>query len=324
MLMEIGSFIEMDLKSTGEYFKDNRLARLNSGRAGILYALTILKLKKIYIPYYQCPSVFSFLIANGIELLPYNLDADLEPVLNKNEKDSAVLIVNYFGLFDSYKLHRLQKKYINVIIDNSQAFFTRALVGCMNIYSPRKFFGVPDGGYVIGPTAKTLEFTLQQDYSSDTAGFLMKRIEMGCKAVYQERQLNEERIDNAGVRRMSLLTKSMLQGIDYTKIKKIRRKNFLYAHHVFKSINQLNISSLQSLFSVPMVYPLLIEQEELVGVLKEQGIYTGRWWAHVLKSVDDASIEYKLSQYMIPIPIDQRYGKNEIDLIHSVISKHLR
>lgn len=322
--MEIGSFIELDLNRKGEYFREKGLARLNSGRAGIVYALGLMNIQKIHIPFYQCPSVNTFLIANGIEVIPYFLDNDLEPNLNKNEPDSAMLLVNYYGLFDRYKLNRLQKKYTNVIIDNSQAFFTQALAGNFNVYSPRKFFGVPDGGYVIGPNANTLEYKLEQDFSSDTAGFLLKRIELGSSAVYPERQMNEQRIDHAGVRKMSLLTRSLLKAVDYKRIKKIRRRNFLYVHQLFKSINGLNINSIKSISSIPMVYPLLIGQEDLVAILKDHGVYTGRWWSHVLKSVDESTIEYKLSKYMIPVPIDQRYGEEDFNFIYSVIQKHLK
>ncbi|MFZ4723987.1 MAG: hypothetical protein ACOYMD_00925 [Paludibacter sp.] len=322
--MEIGSFIELDLKKTGEYFKSNQIARLNSGRAGIFYSLQLLGVSKIYIPYYQCPSVFSFLEKKGIEIARYYLDSKLMPQIDSNEKDTAVLIVNYFGLFDSEKLIEIAAKFINAIIDNSQAFYTKPIENLLNIYSPRKFFGVPDGCYVIGNEAKKNEQRFEKDFSSATSGFLLKRIEMGCNAVYSDRQANEERIEQSDVMQMSQLTQYLLLSIDYEIIKKKRLANFRFAHKLFKKFNMFNIEGLVGSEATPMVYPLLIEQEDIVSILKDNNIYTGRWWAHVLQSVDSKRIEHNLSKYMIPIPIDQRYGEKELNLIYSIIAKNIK
>jgi len=322
--MEIGSFIELDLRNTGEYFVSDQIARLNSGRAGIFYSLQLLGVSKLYIPYYQCPSVFSFLEKKGVEVVRYYLDSSLMPQINTNEKDTAVLIVNYFGLFDSEKLIEIAAKFNNAIIDNSQAFYTKPIENLLNIYSPRKFFGVPDGCYVIGKNANRFEQQFEKDFSSETSGFLLKRIEMGCNVVYNERQINEERIDQSDVLQMSRLTLSLLLSIDYKKIKQKRQANFKLAHKLFKKFNMLNIEGLIAKEATPMVYPLLIEQENIVAILKDSNIYTGRWWSHVLKSVDNTKIEHILSKYMIPIPIDQRYGSKEIKMIHSIIARNIQ
>ena len=58
-----------------------------------------------------------------------------------------VYIVNYYGLFSEEQLISLKNKYGNIVVDNAQAFFTEPVKGIDTIYSCRKFFGVPDGGY---------------------------------------------------------------------------------------------------------------------------------------------------------------------------------
>ena len=74
---------------------------------------------------------------------------------------------------------------------------------------------------------------------------------------------------------------------------------------------------------VPFVYPLVVEKSDMVDLLSKEKIYTGRWWNYLLKETDSTSFEYYLSSYMIPIPIDQRYGKNEIEYVYNIISKYL-
>ena len=72
---------------------------------------------------------------------------------------------------------------------------------------------------------------------------------------------------------------------------------------------------------VPMVYPLLIEREELRYILKENHVFVGQWWKYLLKEPDVTPLERRLSMYMLPIQIDQRYGPVEIDYTAELISR---
>jgi hypothetical protein len=154
-----------------------------------------------------------------------------------------------------------------------------------------------------------------QDSSCNTSAFLLKRIEKGCSAVYAERMENENRLDQSDVKRMSDLTRRILQSIDYEHIKVKRQENFNYTHYLFKQFNLFNPEKFMDQDCVPMVYPLLIEDKDLVNKMKDNKIYTGRWWKSVLNEVPEHCFEAYLSQFMVPIPIDQRYGRKEIEFI---------
>jgi len=69
---------------------------------------------------------------------------------------------------------------------------------------------------------------------------------------------------------------------------------------------------------VPLVYPLLVEDDDLVNRMKDNKVYTGRWWTSVLKDVPEDKFEAFLSRFMVPIPIDQRYGKEEIEYMFTI------
>lgn len=320
MNIEIGSFIELDLKNTGEYYngKDD-IARLNSARAGIYHACKVLRCSTICIPYYLCPTVKNFLAKNGVKVKPYFISNEFEPKDLKQINNQAVLIVNYFGIMSSEKIRILAKRFENVIVDNSGGFYTVPLEDCYNVYSPRKFFGVPDGCYVIGKDANNLTSEYAQDFSSDTSSFLLKRIEYGSSKIYSERMENEERIDRSGILLMSALTKALLNGIDYLHIVHKRKENFLIAHDLFKNINLFDPIQLYSDDCVPMVYPLVVEDMDLTGKLKRKNIYVGRLWNDVLKEVPDNSFEAMLSKYLVPIPIDQRYSSQELMYIRDCV-----
>jgi len=180
--------------------------------------------------------------------------------------------------------------------------------------------GVPDGAYVVGKGARMFMEEYPQGYSSDTAVFLLLRIEYGCEGKsYQARSVNEERIDNEPVMKMSKLTHSILDGIDYNEIRHIRRENFLYMHKQLCSINLIDPLKYFDGETVPMVYPFVIENDEIIEWLFAAKHFQGRWWGHVPYEHPAGSFEHWIANNIIPLTIDQRYGKKEMDSIISIV-----
>ena len=150
--MEIGSFIELQFYKDCEYYNNEKnIARLNTGRAAIYHAFRITSCDSIWLPVYQCDTVRDFLIKKNVKIKYYHIDKDFNPIDLKQDDNDAVLLVNYFGIMSETRMKNMASKYNNVIVDNSQAFFCNPIDGCLSVYSCRKFIGVPDGAYVIGP-----------------------------------------------------------------------------------------------------------------------------------------------------------------------------
>lgn len=319
-MMEIGSFIELQFPKGLEYYKGEKdIARLNSGRAAIWHAFRVLKCKVIWIPYYQCESVREFLLYKKVKIKYYNIDNRFNPINLEPAKSEAVLLVNYFGVMSTHRMQELARQYTNVIIDNSQAFFAKPITGCMNIYSARKFVGVSDGAYVIGENANMFVDGYEQCYSSDTSLFLLQRIEYGCEGkTYKERTINENRIDTEDIKKMSMLTRSILDGTDYDYIRTKRRDNYSTALSLFEIFNQFNPNLYYDNECVPMIYPLVVEDDSLLQRLLNHKHFQGHWWNYLLEEVKKDSFEYWLSRYMIPITIDQRYSEFELRYLREV------
>ena len=239
--MEIGSFIELDFESKFEYYDGKNVARLNTGRAAIYHALYILGCSEIYLPYYQCNTVREFLIEKKIDIKYYRLGKDFAPKIDSIPENAAILLVNYYGVMSNSRMACLANKYKHAIIDNSQAFFSSPTDNCINVYSSRKFFGTPDGAYVVGNNVAKDITTYDKDYSSDTSLFLLQRIEYGCEGrSYESRKLNEDRLNKSGILRMSTLTTNILKSLNYEKIKAKRKENFEIASRLFHKINAIN------------------------------------------------------------------------------------
>lgn len=322
-MKEIGSFIEMQFPNTGEYYKGDNVARLNTGRAAIYHAFRLTGCKTLWLPYYLCLSVQEFLKKKNVPLMFYNIGSDLRPINLNPCKDDAVLLVNYFGTQTNIEIGDIAEKYENVIVDNSHAFFCKPIRGTKTIYSCRKFFGVPDGAYVIAEDAQKYLDEYEQGYSSQYASFLLKRIEYGCKGQsYHDRMINEERLNREPVLKMSKLTHTILCSIDYEEVKRVRMANYEYLASRLGEKNLLQFHNKK--VEVPMVYPFFVKDDSLQQKLINNGHYQGPWWEHLLDEhlyeLKKDSVEYLLSRYMVPLTIDQRYGEEEMKRIIKLVS----
>ncbi|WP_305251772.1 hypothetical protein [uncultured Muribaculum sp.] len=72
-----------------------------------------------------------------------------------------------------------------------------------------------------------------------------------------------------------------------------------------------------------MAYPLLTDDTSLKEILINNRIYIPTFWPNIFKWCKIDSLEYKLGSNLIAIPIDQRYGDNEMRFIANIIINHI-
>lgn len=313
MTKPIGGYFELELRKGEHYHKD--AIRLNTARNCFEYILLARHYKKVYIPYYTCEVMLQPLQKHHIAYEFYHIGLDLEPTDIKSLKpDEAFLYTNYFGL----KQACVEKLVIiygsQLIVDNAQAFYAPRVEGIDTFYSPRKFFGVPDGGYLY--TDCLLEGDFPQDCSGNRVQHLIKRIEEGAEAGYRLFRQNDDALDNIPILKMSKFTSRLLENVDYDYVRKKRFANFLYLHKQLGELNELPIELLQVNDSVPLVYPCLMKKGEyLKQRLIENKVFVATYWPNVLGWVCKEQFEYRLAENMIHITIDQRYGQTELQKI---------
>lgn len=320
-MREIGSFIELELPKGREWYKGTAdVARLNTGRAAIWHAFRLTGAKRIWLPYYQCETVREFLMTKQVEIHYYHIDSQFNPTDLPEGCEDAVLLVNYYGVMSHTRMKSLAAAYPHAIIDNCQAFFCQPIKDALNVYSARKFVGVPDGAYIVGKGAEQLVDEYPQCYSSDTAAFLLKRIEYGCEGKgYEARTINEDRVDTEDIMKMSALTRALLDGADYDHNQRKRRENFETACRLFTGINKIDPTMYYDEATVPMVYPLVVEDDKLLDRLLAAKHFQGHWWNYITKELPENTFEHWLSRYMTPITIDQRYGQEELEYLRSIV-----
>ncbi len=311
----IGGYFGLELNYRKEYHKN--ALNLNTGRNAFEYILKVKDYNKVYLPYYTCDVMLEPIKKLGLKLEFYHIDKNFFPIFDfENVKKQEVFVYNnYFGICDK-QIHEIAYKCKNLIIDNSQAFFSKPLKGVDTFYSARKFFGVPDGAYLY--TDKLLNENLEIDLTYQRCEHLLGRLDIGADKFYQSFKENEARLMNQPIKKMSKLTKRLLESIDYQKVASKRVDNFNTLHNALKNKNQLKI--ILSRNSVPMVYPYLINDgKELKKKLLENKIYIATYWPNVLEWTKNDDWEYFLTSCLVNLPIDQRYNFSHMKQILEII-----
>lgn len=311
----IGGYFSLELPLREEYHK--HAIRLNTGRNCLEYILRARGYKKVYVPYYTCEAVMEPINKLGIPYEFYHIDTHFEIRDRFTLKaDEALLYTNYFGLKQCYVEQLAEKIGIRLIVDDTQAFYAKPIPGIDTFYTCRKFFGVADGAYLY--TEKLLDEEFAQDESYNRMTHLLKRIDLSAEQGFADFRKVDDGLDNQPIRRMSKLSQRIMQSIDYEASAKKRRENFLMLHEALGEKNNLVLPFDEE--AVPMVYPFLSPIKGMREKLIENKVFVARYWPNVLDWTTEKEIEYLLAYQMQPLPIDQRYGKEDMKRIIDVIN----
>lgn len=306
----IGGYFSLELPQREEYHKN--AIRLNTGRNCLEYVLRVRGYKKVYVPYYTCEAVMEPINKLGIAYEFYHIDIHFELSDRFTLKEGeALLYTNYFGLKQRYVEQLAEKVDTRLIVDNTQAFYAKPIPSIDTFYTCRKFFGVPDGAYLY--CDKELDSNLEQDYSYNRVAHLVKRIDLSAEKGFKDFRRVDDGLDNQPIRKMSKLTQRMMSGIDFNAVAQRRRENYLMLQNSLGKENILQLHLEDD--AVPMVYPYLVSVEGLREKLIEKKIFVARYWPNVLEWCKEDEFEYLLARQMQPLPIDQRYGEEEIEII---------
>lgn len=316
--MDIGGYFELELPRGDEYHKN--ALRLNTGRNAFAYILTAKKYKKVYLPYYTCDVMLEPISKHNISYEFYHIDKTFRPQFNfSNLKHNEVFVYNnYFGICET-QVEEVANKCSNLIIDNSQAFYSKPINGVDTFYSPRKFFGIPDGAYLYTDTILNTKF--EQDISYNRCSHLLGRIDTNAESHYNSFKKNSADLSRQPIKTMSNLTTRLLQGIDYIDIAQRRKDNFNLLHHSLSKFNELDIVINEQ---TPLAYPLLLANGHYIRQkLIKNKVFVATYWPNVLNWANESSIDYKLALNLIPIPIDQRYNHEVLLIVNNIIESIL-
>lgn len=318
-MKEIGGYFQLEQFINNEYHK--KMLSFSSARNCLVYLIKKRNIKKLFLPYYLCDVVKKNCFKEKVDVQFYSIDRNFLPIIDSSKinKDSYLYIVNYYGLFSTNDILSLKQKYQYIILDNTHSFFQKSVDGVDTIYNCRKYFGVPDGAYLSTNLQRDNE--IERGISSFRFAHLIGRYEKSASEFYQEFKIADETFDNEKLFYMSRLTENLMGAIDYEKVKRKREGNFLYLHKFLKKYNQLNLEDK----SLDFMYPFLIDDaSELRNILISNKIYIPILWPNVIEECPSDSIEYRYANYILPLPIDQRYDNGDMDIIINMIENFFK
>lgn len=327
MTEEIGGYFQLERFTGREYHEG--LLRLNLGRTALLYMLEKMQIHTLYVPHFLCGSVLEACTAAGIRLVYYPISREFLPVCDhRPEAGECLYLVNFYGRLTREQILEQKKKYGEIILDNTHAFFQGPIDSVPAVWSVRKYFGLADGAYVdpqgrwsVQPDADGNPADLPPDRSSERMGHILGRYEGAASDYYKTMLENAHALEQEPPRQMSPLTQNLLRAIDYEQVKKTREDNYNYLQEQLGKENALPYVKISGPFTYPFYHKngMQIRRE-----MAAEKVYIPTYWSNVLNDMDEGSIEYDLAANILPLPCDQRYERRHMDRIIEVFRKAAR
>lgn len=352
MLSEIGSnFWDYNIKENGNNEKffwsnsDFKIQLLKSGRNAIKALCRCIKIenKKVMLPIYTCDTVIQPFIDEGWNFYFYKINKNL--TINEDDfrnvfasvNPAVVFVHSYFGfntLSNDYSLLKeCQSRGSTIVEDMTQSLFSNHHLEFADYYvtSFRKFIAIPDGGALISKNDFTLlnlesaneliadvaleAFELKRNYFV-TAN---KKLKEQFRKKYQE--LNYLIGENDSLKQINNISHKIIDSCDVSEICCIRKANYTYLYE-----NIIQYSWIQPVLTeindgiCPLYLPVYVKnRKELQSFLAERNIYCPVIWPKSENILETDSVTEYMYEHMLCIPIDQRYGLEEMNVIREAL-----
>jgi hypothetical protein len=307
---------------------------LATARSAVRLLVRTLRPATVWLPSYICGVVIEAAQGPDVRVRFYTVGESLQVVedgwLAEILAGDLVIFVDYFG-FDTWSSHGAQAKLrgARIVEDACQAMLNKNFSRHSDyvIFSPRKFIGVPDGGVLLaGKNAVLSDAYLP----SSPAKWLFR----ATKAAILRSEFDRHGGDQSWFKmfqwveangplepcRMSDLSAAILQIVDWSTIKKRRRRNYEF---LSSELGDLAIFPDLSPDVVPLGFPIRLPNRDRVrrSLFKEQ-IYPPVHWNLTLVPRKFAS-SHKLARQIMTLPCDQRYGQEEMERMVAAVKRYI-
>ena len=327
----------------------NDYAWMSTGRSATRLVLQAIEertpeCKKVaLLPPFTCHTVFEPFMEFDYEIRTLSMNSDLsinaEDIVRYQEKCKAgvVLVHRYYG-FDTLPLfdlavETLQRKGVIVIEDCTQCLYSSFPISSADyvVASIRKWCGVPDGGFAI---CKEGNFCCKPS-QEDRKMVELKRVasELKCQFLFERKgdkptfkakyREAEELLDNQNeYYAIGKLSAAIQAELDVEMLKKKRRDNYQV---LLEGIR--NVVGVKVIFDfmpddvVPLYFPILADDRETIqALLADNDIYAPIVWTKAGNCPPIGEIANSIYEKILCIPVDQRYGVDDMQRIVRVIN----
>jgi hypothetical protein len=318
-------------------FKGNVILASHA-RGLIKWAFDSLDVDHFWVPSYLCPSMLAGF--NGDQVCYYPVDeclsaADLSWTKKLNERD-LVCVIDYFGTRTLCPVvQEARNRGALVLEDACQALLTDGTGHGADfvVYSPRKFVGVPDGGILedrsgllpdnpsfpsapsewwipqLNAWIRRGQFDQRGGSDSDRSWFELYKLAKGTAPPEP--------------RAISQITETLIaEAFDFQAISSKRCSNFQRLRRGLKSKSLL--PSLEE-GVIPLGFPLRFESNEARRAVRQRlidnAVYPPIHWDISETVPSEFEESHSLSNKVLTIPCDQRYGIEDMNRIIDLITQ---
>lgn len=302
--------------------------------------------KKVLLPMYTCQTVGDPFVKLGWKFDTYSIDINLRiNVRSLKEKlhsfkPGIVVFHPYYGTYFSQDeievIDEIKSNGVIVVVDYTQSIYCKKRIDSIDyvVGSLRKWFDSPDGGYIYSKCQDVSGY----DSLSENISFVMPQIDsMYLRECYFKTgdqtlkdisiRLNKYAVSIAGKNiephALSVFGKNRLLNADVITFGKIRLSNYTYLYNnLFQSRKvKFVYNDINEIVSSPLYFPIYCENRaELQRRLAENRVYAPILWERPeFYMYLDESSSY-IYDHILVIPIDQRYGINEMRKVCEVIN----
>lgn len=273
----------------------------------------------MYVPFFACDALYDPFINLNIKYEYYSINENLEIDSSIDLKnDEYILYTNFFGIKTKYT-HTLIDRYADkIIVDDTHNYFFHGYENNFSFTSARKYFGVPDGAFLLSP--KKISINAERNKNA-TVDHNISRLLGKNDVAHSQFRIYEDRL-NDDIEYISILSEKLLSLIDYEKVIYKRKENFNYLHKKLKEYNslQLNIDDSQTYFCYPFLPKKRIKREQFYS----SKIFIPYLWIDLIhRDISGFDCDKNFALNLLPLPIDHRYSIEDMNLLIDKIGKEL-
>ncbi len=347
MVKSIGSEFSLDIRI---FFKPkinaiaNDVATVSTGRCAIAALIQHLKLTKddeVLLPAYLCPVILKAFQKENININYYkikkNLNADLKDLEKSiSKKTRFVYVIHYFGWPQPIdKIGKICRKKGALLVEDCAhsllSTFKGKMLGEWGDYSfnmLRKWIPIPDGSLLYNhkDTGRKINYMPKLSFGylqctkarlglilvKNVVPYILHRVYLGLEQSISKYPKPAP---------MSWISKSIWKHTDLQAIKLARRSNYKYL------LSHLNNPKIKPFYPflpehvTPFQFPVLCgERDRLRDYLFDNKVFTDTHWN--LDSFYGPKFRdtKKISPFILSVPIDQRYGKEDMSWLAGILN----
>jgi hypothetical protein len=322
-MISIGGFLPLEIAQTADAEPCHAdAAALASGRGCWHLILREQRPRRVLLPFYICDAVLQPLAATATPFEFYAIDQSFLPAGDpRPAAGELMLVVNYFGILGASVDAIVARATDRMVVDDTQAFFRRGRPDVWSFNSARKFFGVPDGGFLYGPAAGADHLPPSD---MDDCDHLLARLAGDDRRAWERFRQREASI-GIEPRAMSAVSARLLAAVDMDAGRACRQRNFETLHAELGEVNAIATPLAGVAADGPMCYPFLPATDVDRAALTRAGIFVPTLWPEI-ESRRECRFEWErlIARRLLPLPIDHRYGSDDMRTLARTLRQVLR